>query len=126
MFNTQFFEFMDDIVSIFPDNLEIISARNTFETFRRANPTSIIKVWYKYVYSKYYDLIEQGNIDHFLEKDYSDDLTNVKNPNKVLAVVDELRHPLRNMGDANKAHSVKYIQNLCKLSNMYAEAGGMV
>jgi hypothetical protein len=125
-FNTHFFEFMDDVIGIFPENLEIVSARNTFETFRKANPTAIVKVWYKYIFLKYNDMIQMGDLSYFLEKNYVDDLTNVKNPNRVLEVIDGLRAPLREMGETNKQHTLKYIQNLCRLSNMYAEAGGAI
>jgi hypothetical protein len=70
-FNKHFFEFIDDVISIYPENEVLRGARNSFEMFKKANPTSIIKVWYKYIYAPYKDEIEAGNLDYFLDKDYS-------------------------------------------------------
>lgn len=125
-FNKHFFEFVDDIIRIFPERMEMETARNSFDTIKRANPTSIVKVWYKYVYMPYHDVIELGNIDYFLEKDYQSDLVNLNNSNRVLEVIDTLRNPLKSMSDVNKKHSTKYIQNLCKMSKMYIDLSGGV
>ena len=38
-FNTHFFEFVDDLVGIFPEKQDIAVARSTFEWFKKANPT---------------------------------------------------------------------------------------
>jgi hypothetical protein len=69
-------------------------------------------------------MIQMGDLSYFLEKNYTEDLTNVKNPNRVLEVIDGLRAPLRSMSENNKKYTLKYIQNLCRISNMYIEAGG--
>jgi len=119
-FNTHFFDFLEDIISI-TDSEEIKTSKITFMTIKKANPTAIIKVWNKHISTKYTDVIERGDIDFFFDKDYANDLTNVKNPDKVIGIIDSIRGPIRDMGDANKAHSVKYIQNLSKLSDRYAE-----
>lgn len=124
-FNKHFFDFMDDVITIFPENMDLETARNSFETFKKANPTTLIKVWHKYVYTQYHDYIEQGDISYFLDKDYSNDVRNVSNQSKTLDAINRLRDPLKNMGEKNKAHAVKYIQNLCKLCHMYEEAGGI-
>ena len=44
-FNTQFFALLDDLLLIFPDNIDIATGRKSFETIKRANPTILIKVW---------------------------------------------------------------------------------
>jgi hypothetical protein len=121
-FNRHFFEFLDDVISIYPENEVLRGARNSFEMFKKANPTSIIKVWYKYIYSPYKDEIEAGNLDYFLDKDYSVDLQKgtVNNMQKILDKIDSIRDPIREMGDTNRTHSLKYITNLSKLSLAYA------
>ena len=101
-FNKHFFEFMDDLISIYPDNPEnavLRGGRNSFDTFRRANPTSIIKVWYIFIYLPYHEEIEQGNFDFFISKDYSADLKKgvVNNMNRILDKIDNLREPIQNM-----------------------------
>ncbi len=118
-FNKHFFDFIDDIIRVFPENVEIAAARDSFETIRRANPTAIIKAWYKFVATKYGDRLMAGDLDYFLEKDYSEDLANLRNSNKVIEIIDTLREPLKNMGEVNRAMSLKYLMNLCKLSGVY-------
>jgi len=118
-FNTHFFDFMDDIISIYPDNNEISSARVSFDTIKRANPTAIVKVWHLYVYSPYKDVIDQGNISFFFEKDYSGDLATLVNANEIMKIIDKIRKPIQGMDAANKEHTTKYIQNLSKLSVAY-------
>jgi len=119
-FNKLFFEFLDDIISVYPDNVEMLTARESFATFKKLNPTSIIKVWFTHIYSKYSNQIEAGDIDFFAEKDYSTDLTKVKNLQNVLDMIDNIREPIKNMGEQNKDHVKKYIKDLSKLSTAYA------
>jgi hypothetical protein len=118
-FNKHFFDFIDDIIVVFPENVEISAARESFETIRRANPTAIIKAWTKFVAQKYGERLMSGDLEYFLEKDYSEDLSNLRNSNKVIQIIDTLREPLKYMGDSNRAMSLKYLVNLCKLSVLY-------
>jgi hypothetical protein len=120
-FNTHFFEFVDDIISIFPNNTDLHKSRMSFDMIKRANPTAIIKSWYKFVNLPYKTVIEAGDISFFFEKDYSSDLAHLNNSENIMSIIDSLRNPVRQMGDVNKAHSMKYIQNLSKLSVIYSE-----
>jgi hypothetical protein len=119
-FNTHFFEFLDDIISLYPQTKDLTDARTTFEFFKKANPTSIIKAWHQFVNPKYQATIDAGNIDYFLEKDYADDLNHMANANEVMEIVNRLRAPIRSMSAESKANALKYLQNLCKLTSMYA------
>ena len=121
-FNKQFFDFIDDLLRIYPANPEILTAKSTFETFKSFNPTSIIKVWYSNVYVPYKTQIDEGDITFFAQKDYSDELQSnqVANLQKVLVMIDNVRQPIQNMDAVNKAHSAKHIRNLSKLSEAYA------
>jgi hypothetical protein len=118
-FNTHFFDFVDDIITIFPESEDIRSTKTAFELFRKANPTSILKAWHIFVYIPYHKVIEEGKIEFFFEKDYKDDLVYMSNANDIVKIIDTLRDPIRQMSDTNKSHSMKYIQNLAKLSQMY-------
>jgi hypothetical protein len=118
-FNTQFFDFLTDVISIFPDNKDIINAKKSFETIKRLNPTSIIKVWYSYIFVPYNGVISKGDLSFFLDKDYKNDLSILSNSNDILNIIDTLRSQLKNMGEANQNHSMKYIQILTKLSELY-------
>ena len=118
-FNTHFFEFIDDILRIFPENRELKDAKTAFELFKKFNPTSIIKSWQMFVYAPYKDVIDSGNLEFFFNKDYSQDLTNFANAGEIMKTIDVLREPIRNMTPENKNHCMNYIKNLCKLSSMY-------
>ena len=34
-------------------------------------------------------------------------------------MIDNIRNPIREMDETNKTHALKYVQNLCKLSDLY-------
>jgi hypothetical protein len=78
-----------------------------------------LKAWHYFVYSPYIDIIKEGNIDFFFEKDYKSDLTYLSNANEVMNIIDKLRNPIKMMSPENKNHSMKYIQDLSTLSNTY-------
>ena len=120
-FNKHFFDFLDDIISIFPEREELIDARNSFDIIKRANPTAIAKAWNKHVYLKYKDIIDNSDITFFFEKDYSKDLEKLSNAEKIMNTINSIREPISQMNDTNKAHCAKYIQNLSKLSNIYID-----
>jgi hypothetical protein len=118
-FNDHFIEFVNDILSVFPDNADILAAKNSFIMIRKANPKLIIQIWNTYVVGKYKDQIEEGNIDFFINKDYSDDLVHMDNSKTITNSIDRLRNPIKLMTEKDRAKSMKYIQNLTKLSSLY-------
>jgi hypothetical protein len=119
-FNTLFFDFLDDIISIVEDAGDIRSAKTSFEMFRKGNPTIIIKVWHTYIYVPYAQVIETGDLEFFINKDYTGDLSVLANSGDVVKTIDKIREPIRNMTETNKAHSLAYIQKLSKLSAVYS------
>jgi len=121
-FNKHFFEFIDDIVTILPDEPEIVKAKASFENIKKMNPTLICKTWFKVVYSPYKEVIDQGDISFFFEKDYASDLSNVPNAAEIISIIDKIRMPIKSMDEVNKGHCTKYIQNLSKLSTVHNAA----
>ena len=80
----------------------------------------INKSCYKtYVYNPYREVIDAGNIEFFFDKDYKSDLETLSNSGEIIKMIDAMRNPIKSMSDNNKAHSMKYIQNLSKLSARY-------
>lgn len=122
-FNDHLFEFLEDVLKLLPGNRSMISAIRSFQTATSFNKSIIIKCWYKYVYLKYSDIIEKGDITFFFEKDYSEDLTNLSNPDKVNEIIDSIRTPVKEICEnpVNKEHALTYIQNLSRLSVAYME-----
>ena len=119
-FNTHLVEFLDDIISIIPGNVGLITTKNSLEIYKKANPALLIKIWYSYVYMPYADIIEKGDLDFFITKDYSEELSYLHDSNHILNAIDTLRGQIKEMSETNRNHSLEYIRNLCKLSNMYS------
>jgi len=116
VFNDHFSEFVNDIQSVFPDDVDILTAKNTLIAIRKANPKLLVKIWIKYVYSPYKKQIEIGDINFFLTKDYSSDFVINDNADKIMESIDRLRNPVKNMSTENQSKTMKYIQNLSKLA----------
>lgn len=118
IFNNHFNEFFDDIHNVFPDDPDILTAKNSLSAIRKANPKLLIGIWLSYIYFKYKEQIDAGDINFFLEKDYSEDLTNMSSK-KVMEAIDRLREPVKAMNPEDQQKVMKYIQNLSKLAMMY-------
>jgi hypothetical protein len=116
VFNDHFAEFVNDVQSVFPDDADILTAKNALLAIRKANPKLLVRIWIKYVYSPYKQQIEEGDINFFLAKDYSSDLAKNDNADKIMESIDRLRKPVKDMSPENQAKTMKYIQNLSKLS----------
>jgi len=121
-FHKQLFDFLDDIISIVPGNIELVKSKMFFTTIKQANPTLIIKIWYTYIFLPYKEIIESGNADYFLEKDYTEDLQYIPYAADVLRIIDtSIRNPIKEMNVENKEKCVKYIQLLTKISEVYSQ-----
>ena len=117
-FNDHFLEFLNDVQSVFPDDPDILSAKNALMMIRKANPKMIVKIWKTFIADKYKAQIEANDISFFLTKDYSTDVSSASGSDKIMESIDRLREPVRNMGVENQAKVMKYIQNLTKLSQL--------
>jgi hypothetical protein len=118
VFNDHFSEFVNDIHSVFPDDVDILTAKNALIAIRKANPKLLVKIWVKYVSMPYNEQIEAGDINFFINKDYSTDLVKNDNADKIMESIDRLRIPVKKMSTDNQAKTMKYIQNLSKLALM--------
>ena len=118
-FNDHFVDFISDIQSVFPEDHDVLVAKNALLTIRKANPKMIIKIWNTLIVGKYKNEIEAGNLTFFMEKDYSQDLNNGQNNDKIMEAIDRLRGPVKEMTPENQGKTMKYIQNLTKLSAIY-------
>ena len=118
-FNDHFIEFISDIQRIFPDDHDILTAKNSLLAIRKANPKMIIKIWNNYIVGKYKKQIEDGDISFFINKNYAQDLVYANNPDKIIESIDRLRMPIKSMNSTEQAKTMKYIQNLTKLAHIY-------
>jgi hypothetical protein len=117
-FNDHFIEFVNDVHCVFPDDADILATKNALTTIRKLNPRMIVKIWNSFIVSKYKSEIEAGNIEFFVNKDYSQDVSVTSNSDKIMESIDRLREPIKNMSLENQAKVMKYIQNLTKLSQL--------
>lgn len=117
-FNDHFLEFVNDVQNVFPDDTDILTAKNAFLTARKANPKLIVKIWKVYVVEKYRKEIESGNIEFFINKDYTNDVSVSPYSDKITEAIDRLRDPVKKMNSDEQSKTMKYIENLTKLSDL--------
>ena len=124
-FNGQLEEFLEDIVILFPENRDIKTSKTALVMMKQANPKMLLSVWYRYIYVKYAEQIEEENIDYFLDKDYTQDVAKLDNNSgsgsgsSVIESINKLKGPLRELNEENTMKCLQYLKNLNNLSNMY-------
>ena len=96
-FNNHFEEFVSDVQTVFPDDLDVNTAANLLGTLRKANPKMIIRIWKAYISDKYGVQIEKGDISFFLGKNYGQDLQDLDSSKRVLDAIEKLRAPINAM-----------------------------
>jgi hypothetical protein len=117
-FNDHFEEFVNDIQRVFPENTDILIAKNAILAARKVNPKLIVKIWKSYVVSKYREEIESGNIEFFINNDYKNDVSVFVTSDKITEAIDKLRDPVKKMNADEQEKIIKYIQNFTKLSDL--------
>lgn len=118
VFNDHLLEFVDDVITIFPDNADLQTGRTFLVGIKKVNPKKIIDIWKRYVNDLYIKEINEGDMDFFLNKDYKQDLQYIAS-NDIFNIIEDIKRLLRGTSDENKKKSLKYVQNLCKLCKLY-------
>ena len=119
-FNGQFEEFMEDIELLFPENKDIKTSKTALGLLRKANPKKVISVWDRYICKKYYEQINNEDIDFFLSKDYSGDLKmDEQSSSKIIDGINNILEPIKELDDVNKRKCFQYLKNLNELSKIY-------
>lgn len=120
-FNDYFFEFLEDMLKVLPGNRSVMTSIKSFRTVTELNKAILIKCWHKFVYLKYKDIIDAGDVEFFFEKDYSEDLTKLSNSRNIMEIIDSVRIPAKEICEnpKNKEYIAVYIQTLCKLSIIF-------
>jgi hypothetical protein len=118
-FIKQLDEWLEDITLCYkPNDARFIKCKLYFETIKQGNPKLLITLWKSKITIPYKDQILQGNIVFFLDKDYKEDISTNYN-DTIDNAIQDLRKVIRTMNQENIQMSLKYIQNLCKLSELY-------
>lgn len=121
-FNNIFFEFIDKVIYFFPDHTEFKTARTSIEILKKTNPTIIVKIWFTYVYTPYAEEINNGDINFFINKDYSNDLKDTTDQSRIMKFINDMREYVMNVPDEQKNIIMNYVQNLSKMSVQYASS----
>ena len=118
-FLTQMDECLDDISKVYSVDNRFVKCKLYYDGIKKTNPRMIMTIWKNMVTDKYGSHIEEGNIQYFLEKNYAEDAAPGIYTPTVDNTIQEIREAIKTMSEENKAISLKYIQNLCKLSKLY-------
>jgi len=116
-FNNHFMEFINDVETVLPNDSDIVLGKKSIILLKKTNPKLLINVWYNCIYSKFKNEIDSGNSEFFINKDYSKDLL-VYNE-KIMDTINKIKNPIKNMSKEDQQKTMKYIQNLSKISEMY-------
>jgi hypothetical protein len=121
-FNDHFVDFLTDIQRVFPDDVDVLTAKNALLAIRKTNPKMIVKIWTKFIVGEYKKEIDAGDIAFFINKDYTKDIATSNSSDKITESIDRLRNPVKQMSAEDQAKVMKYIQNLTKLATLYESA----
>ena len=120
-FNSHFIEFLDDVLTVFPEDKNVKTSRYYISGVMKINPSIVAKAWHQYCVLPYSTQIGNGDWSFFMVKDYKKDIgqSDQYNSEKVLSAIELIRNKASDMSEANQKKLVKYLQNLSKLSIMY-------
>jgi hypothetical protein len=120
-FNELFFEFLNKAATFVPSpqNEDILLSIHSSAMIKKANPTIIIKAWYQQITLKYATQIANEDFDFFTEKDYSEDLTQFSQTDKIFQMINNLRNSLKAISSEEKLQLVVFVKQLSALSFQY-------
>tara|TARA_B100000902_G_C27237633_1_gene878312 strand:+ start:823 stop:1200 length:378 start_codon:yes stop_codon:yes gene_type:complete len=116
-FNNHLLEFIEDVITIFPDNADIRTSKTFLEGIKKVNPKKIIVYWNSYIVSLYDAQITEGDLNFFINKDYDQDVGGDKSEN--LRVLEDIRKLVKETTKENQKKAMKYVQNLNKICKLY-------
>ena len=114
-FNNHLKEFMDDIVNVFPRELDVKTSRTFITGVMKVKKKLPIESWYTSVYKPYKEKIDSHDFDFFLNKDYNEDVNN----NEIVTGIEKIKKKIKLLSEESKKKSLEYVYNLSKLSELY-------
>ena len=118
VFSSQLIEFMDDILRVFPNNLDLRTGKTFIVGLTKVSKKKLIGIWKISVVDVYEKEIMSGDKEYFINKDYSDDLGE-GGTDKMMSVIEDVRALMRKTSEKNKDKAIKYLQNLTKICKLY-------
>jgi len=115
-FNNEFMLFLNFLIESFKTSDEINTLKTAITLLTKYNPTKLIYLFNYYVTLPYDKIIQKGDYKYFENKDYSADVTDLKeNSEYVLKSYNNMRETIAKEPLKNKKISMKFIQNLSSL-----------
>lgn len=120
-FNTHLLELLEDLKTLYPADINIKTAIRLVSTLKKANPKMLLKGWKISVNDEYKKQIEEGDFDFFLNKEYDRDIGGdlKQSSSQILDAINLIKNKFRDMDETNRKKTIKYVQNLTKLCNLY-------
>jgi hypothetical protein len=123
-FIKQLDECLEDIQTAYPNIMKtdarFVKVVTFMDTLKMSNPKLIVTTWKDKVNTKYKDKIFEGDIKFFLAKDdYKNEASPEYYTEETETVINDLRRTITEMSPVNIQQCMRYIQNLCKLADMY-------
>lgn len=116
-YNTHLLELLEDLKRLYPSDINIKTAIRMVTTIKKANPKMLIKAWKTSINDVYIKEIMAGDFYFFVNKEYDKDLGEGYKHN--LDAIEIIKNKFRVMDENNKNKTVKYVQNLTKLCQLY-------
>ena len=120
-FNTHLLELLEDLKTLYPTDINIKTAIRLVSTLKKANPKMLLKGWKVSVNDEYKKQIEEGDFDFFLNKEYDRDIGGdlKQSSSQILDAINLIKIKFRDMDETNRKKTIKYVQNLTKLCDLY-------
>jgi hypothetical protein len=118
-FNNHLTELFEALIEMFPNDHTIKLANTAILTLRKANPKIVLPIWKTYILDKYEENIMLGNLNYFLEKDWTTDFVEESSVKLVLEKITIVKQTIKNLSDDDLQKTILYLQNLTKLCKLY-------
>ena len=120
-FNGHLKEFCDDLILIFPQDISLKATKFFMFALMKTKPKEIVHIWKEHVIGPYSEQIKRGDFTFFQEKNYAFDVGERADGShvEILESIVKIQQKVLIMSPENKTKSMKYVQNLTKLCNLY-------
>lgn len=122
-FNKHFYELVEDVSRIFPNDMTIIIIKNSLSLINMVKKNQIIQVFKTNIIDCYSKEIEKGDLSFFIDKDYKQDVINGGGSNLdfILEKIEYIKGLVKLMNKEEQEIIIKYFKNLTNLCNVYYE-----
>lgn len=121
-FIKQLDECLEDIIKIYPDTARdsrFLKCKMYFDALKKGNPKMMIHLWKTRVNDVFRDKIDAKDLNFFIEFDYRKEVVASSYTDEIDVALNDLRSTIRVLSQENIDKTMHYIQNLCKLGDMY-------